>query len=121
MNILRHKSWHVRTKKNIARVRRDEENAKKEEEQRQWKIDNAEKSARIEYLRNKTGQRSSKKDDDKVDESRLAFELFDDHRDKAQNDRDKDDEKRVSNISNRNHDCNAGGSRTNRMREQYGR
>ena len=38
----------------------------------------------------------------------------------TENERKKDDEKRASNISNRNHDCNAGGSSTNRMREQYG-
>lgn len=36
------------------------------------------------------------------------------------NGRKKDDEKRTGNISNRNHDCNAGGSRTNRMWEKYG-
>ena len=100
MNILRHKSWHVRTKKNIARVRRDEEKARKEEEDKQWKIDNAEKSARIEYLRNKKSGQSSRQNQNEEsdavqDQSKLAFELFEDYKDKAQIDRDKDDEKKV--------------------------
>src|SRR6218665_57727 len=97
MNILRHKSWHVRTKKNIARVRRDEENARKEVEAKQFKADNAEKSARIEYLRKKRGEGSSKDPDQtaQYDESKLTFELFKDHKDKGETDRDKDGEQRA--------------------------
>ncbi|XP_054166747.1 leukocyte receptor cluster member 1 homolog [Oppia nitens] len=55
MNILRHKSWHVRNRNNIERVRRDEENARKEELAKQRRVDEAECEARVTLLRQRRG------------------------------------------------------------------
>ncbi|CAN9513656.1 unnamed protein product [Ophioblennius macclurei] len=84
MNILPKKSWHVRNKDNVARVRRDEAQAAEEEREAKRRVERAEQEARTEYLRRKAraalpsaGEgRDEDNDEDKPSEALEHLNLF---------------------------------------------
>ncbi|XP_013098928.2 leukocyte receptor cluster member 1 homolog [Stomoxys calcitrans] len=73
MNILPKKRWHVRTKDNIARVRKDEAAAREEERKKQEKLEFAESEARINFLRKRSGLPEKHSDAPESDEIKLSI------------------------------------------------
>ncbi|XP_055486315.1 leukocyte receptor cluster member 1 [Leucoraja erinacea] len=76
MNILPKKSWHVRNKDNVARVRRDEEGAAEEARAAEEGVSRASREARTEFLRKRA--RLSLPDAPAAEVSPQSLNLFSD-------------------------------------------
>ncbi|XP_042328756.1 leukocyte receptor cluster member 1 [Sceloporus undulatus] len=74
MNILPKKSWHVRNKDNVARVRRDEAEAEAQRQKKEARVLLAEQEARTEFLRKKARLSAPGSDDKSSDLVPLGLE-----------------------------------------------
>lgn len=83
MNILRHKSWHVRNRNNITRVRKDEEKAAQEERQIQRRVELADSEARINLLRHRSTKHTTREDNQTGQTSSAHLDIFEDFGDKV--------------------------------------
>jgi len=81
MNILPQKNWHVRTKKNIEKVRKDEEKAMGKQKAAEKRQEIAESEARVNLLRSRTGASSQLL----TNTEERHFVLFDQKRDDDKN------------------------------------
>ena len=66
LNLLHHKSWHVYSKENRERVRKDEEAAVKEENGKKERVIKAEQEARLEKLRDASSARKNASESDSL-------------------------------------------------------
>ncbi|KZT51582.1 hypothetical protein CALCODRAFT_414299, partial [Calocera cornea HHB12733] len=73
LNIAHHKSYHPYRRDNIEKVRQDEEAARLKEEREEGQMRMADAEARIDLLRQRAGQKKSRK---KADEEDISFEAI---------------------------------------------
>ncbi|KAI1292202.1 Leukocyte receptor cluster member 1 [Halotydeus destructor] len=95
MNILPKKSWHVRTYKNIEKVRKDEAKAAEEERQLEAKINLAEQEARTDFMRKRArqlGNADSQSSSSLVADGKEVTDIFADVKE-GKGDRRKNDER----------------------------